>query len=324
VYGLVPTDQFEGADATYQWNLGSTTLNFKFWGGESIADYRSAIHKGATALAPSTFELKKQKGFNISAEMDNGLTLRAGYSKAKFNLSSSSITGRYTAGRCLGAVATLGVDVCQLFTANGVTITPAMRAATGGMAAQTIAATDVLAANGKNISFVDYGFTYDQDNWVISGEYTKRRSSGFIADTTAWYGLVGYRVSKFTPYVGLSKISVNSANISPGSVTAGAVTVTDVNTGTFNGVSRAVTANINGSIQGFMDVQKLKQRTITLGTRWDVSSSLAVKFQWDQVHKPADSWGMFFTPDPSTAQAQSFLNNRRKVNVLSASLDVVF
>ncbi|KGM41227.1 hypothetical protein JY96_17355 [Aquabacterium sp. NJ1] len=324
VYGLVPTDQFEGADATYQYNLGSTTFNFNLWGGESIADYRSAINKGATALPPSTFELKKQHGINISAEMDNGLTLRAGYSKAKFNLSSTSISSLYSAATCLGAAAQFGVNTCPLYSSYGLTNTAGMQTAAAGMAAQTIASTDVLATNGKNISFVDFGFTYDQDAWVVSGEYTKRRSSGFIADTTAWYGLVGYRVAKFTPYVGLSKISVNSANIAPGSVTPGSVAVVDVNTGTFNAVSQGIAANINSSVQSLMDVQKLSQRTITLGTRWDISSSLALKFQWDQIHKPADSWGMFFTKDPSTTQAQSFLTSRRKVNVLSASMDFVF
>ncbi|MBI2733516.1 MAG: hypothetical protein HYX44_09530 [Aquabacterium sp.] len=80
----------------------------------------------------------------------------------------------------------------------------------------------------------------------------------------------------------------------------------------------------NSGIKGLLDVQKLAQRTITLGTRWDVMPNVALKAQWDQIHKPADSWGLFFTKDPSTAEAQSFLQNRRKVNVLSVSMDFVF
>lgn len=306
VYGQVPTDQFEGADVTFQHNLGSITFNATLWGGESKADYRSAIKKGATAIEPSTFELKKQKGINLTAEMDNGLTLRAGYSKAKINISSSSIDTLMATGAALSVYSASVGPVNTAFQSIG---------------NQTINSVSAIGLNDKNISFLAFGASYDQDEWVISGEYTKRRSSGFIADTTGWYGLVGYRVAKFTPYVGLSRLTVNSANVSPATIVAPTLAAP------FNGANpqlAGTAATLNSSIQGYMDVEKLAQRTITVGTRWDVSSGMALKFQWDQIHKPADSYGLFFTKDPSTPEAQSFLNNRRKVNVLSVSMDFVF
>lgn len=317
VYGQVPTDQFEGADVTYQFALGSTTFNATLWGGESKAEYRSALRSGARTIDPSTFELKKQKGINLTAEMDNGLTLRAGYSKAKFNLDSSSITTLNQTGYCLTLI-TAGSDPCNgvapLIPGGAASISAPLAGLLRNLGAQVPGAVAPLAQNGKNISFIAYGFNYDQDNWIISGEYTKRRSSGFISDTTGWYGLAGYRVQKFTPYLGFSRLTVNSANISQVRVTPLAS----------NAVTDNVAGQINTNVTNFLNVEKLAQRTITLGTRWDFSSSMAMKFQWDQVHKPADSWGLFFTKDPNTAEAQSFLNNRRKVNVLSVSMDFVF
>lgn len=310
VYGQVPTDQFEGADATYQFNLASTTFNATVFLGDSKADYTSAFRKGATVLGPSTFQLKKLKGLNLTAEMDNGLTLRAGYSKSKITVSSDSVNNLLASGASLSAV-TASTPVVgpgyQAFNALGATITAATNAA--------------LLTQDKDISFLGFGATYDQGDWIISGEYTKRRSNSFIADTTGWYTNVGYRVAKFTPYVGFSKLTVNSANVTATTVVAPVLSGPGA---AYNATLAGYAAAANSGIKGVLDVQKLAQRTITVGSRWDVMANMALKVQWDQVHKPADSWGLFFTKDPSTAQAQSFLNNRRKVNVLSVSMDVVF
>jgi len=298
VYGQVPTDQFEGGDVTYQYALGSTTFNATFYAGDSKADYASAFRSSGRELGPSNFQLKKLKGLNLTAEMDNGLTLRAGYSKSKISLTSDSVNGLLA----LGAQATgLGIlNSSPALVDVGTKITNATNA--------------TLVTQDKDISFVGFGASYDQDNWIISGEYTKRRSNSFIADTTGWYTNVGYRVGKFTPYIGFSRLTVNSANVTATTVVplAQVAPLTTFANGA------------NSGIQSVLNVQKLAQRTITLGSRWDVMPNVALKAQWDQIHKPADSWGLFFTRDPSAAQEQSFLQNRRTVNVLSVSMDFVF
>ncbi|HEX5356829.1 MAG TPA: hypothetical protein VFW93_11465 [Aquabacterium sp.] len=314
VYGQVPVDQLEGGDVTFQHVLGSTTINATFFAGDANADYTSAFRKGALSIAPSSFQLKKTKGINITAEMDNGLTLRGGYSRSKININSDSIDRLQLSATCLRAISA-GSDPCAAvapFPAGS--ISGGLAAVLNDMGSQIATAANGLAVQNGNVSFTGFGFSYDQDNWIVSGEYTKRRSDNFVADTTGWYGLVGYRVAKFTPYVGLSRLTVNSANVSFTPVTPLAV----------NGVTTSVQTSANSGLQGYLDVQKLAQRTITVGTRWDVMPNVALKAQWDQVHKPADSYGLFFTKDPSTAEAQSFLNSRRKVNVLTVSMDFVF
>lgn len=316
VYGQVPVDQLEGGDVTYQHVLGSTTINATFFAGDANAEYTSAFRKGALAIGPSSFSLKKTKGINLTAEMDNGLTLRAGYSRSKLSITSDSVDRLLLSGGCLSAI-TAGSDPCSAVAAYlpQAGISGGLAAVLRDMGAQVTAATNgALAVKDGNVSFTGFGFTFDQDNWIVSGEYTKRRSDNFVPDTTGWYGLVGYRVAKFTPYAGLSRLTVNSANVSFTPVTPLAV----------NALTTGVAASANSGLQGYLDVEKTAQRTITVGSRWDVMSNLALKVQWDQVHKPADSWGLFFTKDPSTAQAQSFLNSRRKVNILTVSMDFVF
>lgn len=310
VYGQVPTDQFEGADATYQYALGSTTFNATFYAGDSSADYTSAFRSNGRELGPSNFRLKKLKGLNLTAEMDNGLTLRAGYSKSKISVTSDSTNTLLALGAGLSAV-----------NASTPTIGAAYPAFNSVGAQITSSTTAALVTNDKDISFIGFGASYDQDNWIISGEYTKRRSNSFIADTTGWYTNVGYRVGKFTPYLGFSKLSVNSANTTLTPVVAPVLTGPAA---AFNTTLATYAGQGNAGIQSVLNVEKLAQRTITLGSRWDVMPNVALKAQWDQIHKPADSWGLFFTKDPSAAREQSFLQNRRTVNVLSVSMDFVF
>ena len=66
--------------------------------------------------------------------------------------------------------------------------------------------------------------------------------------------------------------------------------------------------------------------------RWDVSSGIALKTQFDHVNVPSGSNGLFLMADPVTAALptvaggtnNAFLNKRKDINVLSVSLDFVF
>lgn len=81
VYGQVPVSNFNGADATYRTNVGSTTLSAQVFYGKTTA-WVGGIH--AT--------LKDEVGVNVSAEFDYGITLRAGTAKGKISFQNSPIT----------------------------------------------------------------------------------------------------------------------------------------------------------------------------------------------------------------------------------------
>lgn len=294
VYAQVPVSQFEGADATYQFNVSSATINATVYAGDSKADYASARKKQGQPLAPSEFSLSGMHGLNLTAELDNGLTLRVGKTKGKVTVRSPSMDelAAGTAGTPLAAAVNQSVIL-----------------------------------QDKEISFTGFGVNFDQDNWVISAEYTKRRSEKFISSTTGWYGNVGYRVGKFTPYVGLSRLTVDHVGSNPLTlVPASTLAALQAGLPTTLAQYRAAVGNntVAGGIQALIDTQKLSQRTTTLGSRWDVMPNVALKFQWDHVTKPAGSYGLFFTNDPYDTKATSFRDSTRRVNILSLAVDVVF
>ncbi len=287
VYGQVPVSHFDGADISYQANLGSTTLTSTLWTGDSSADYASSLVK-----TPTHVEIKRQVGVNLLAELSNGVSVRFGRSQGKLSLSSD--TGDQLAkGAALLAAGAAGA----------------------GDAASAAAFSQVDATinpKGVDATFTGIGLGYDQDQWVASLEYTKRTTKSFVTDTTGWYGVLGYRINNLTPYVGLSKVKTDRRTANPVSLaTAGAYAA-------FGAV------DVYKGLQAGLNSEKHDQRTATLGVRWDAARNIAVKGQIDHISKAADSVGMFLIADPANAGSQSFVNNKRSVNVLSVSLDFVF
>jgi len=276
VYGQVPVSQFDGADVSYQMNLGSTSLTATLWAGNSESQYASKKYSASgtnyglgNTTDPSTVELKRQVGINLLAEMDNGLTLRFGHNQGKIGIQSAAgDTTTYLAKASLPA----------------------------SYAAATAA---LLSVDNDAASFTGLGFSYDHDNWVANGEYTKRRTDSYVSDTTGYYVLLGYHLNKFTPYLGVSKVKTDHRESNP--LTA-------------LGASNL----LYQSVESILNTQKLDQRTSTLGLRWDATSSVAIKGQWDRIVKPANSAGMFFAP------SSTFVAEKRTVNVMSVSLDFVF
>lgn len=85
VYGQVPVSQFDGADISYQTNLGDATITSSLWSGDSSTQYTSALTK-----APSLLEIKKTVGVTAQAEFSNGITVRFGHTEGKLNVKNES------------------------------------------------------------------------------------------------------------------------------------------------------------------------------------------------------------------------------------------
>ena len=294
VYGQVPVSQFEGADASYQWNLGETTLTATLWGGDSKSDFTGVVNQSPLPNGPVNVDIKHQVGLNLLADAGNGWSFRVGHSQGKLSLASDSGTALASGASNLAAqLAALGAPAAPIVSGlNGVNA--------------------LVNPNGVNASFTGVGVAYDQDNWVASAEYTKRKTDSYVSDTTGWYGLLGYRVGKFTPYAGLSKVTTNRRSDDPVVYNSQVDQLTGGNLGA-----------IKGGVDAVLNVQKLDQKTSTLGVRWDVISNVAIKAQWDRISKPADANGMFLDPAPMTSSSD-FLANQKSINVLTLSVDFVF
>lgn len=184
VYGQVPFNNFVGADATYQMNLGSTALTTSVLVGNADTDFALS-----SLTTPAKIKLKHMRGINVQAELDGGITLRFGHTRGKLTIDSGTATLLANGGAsCAAGYASLN---------------PALAAACAQV-------TSVMTVEDENAAFTGVGISVDRDNWVGSLEYTKRKTDSFIADTTGWYASLGYRIGKLTPYVTASKIKVDS------------------------------------------------------------------------------------------------------------------
>ncbi len=306
VYGQVPVSSFDGADASYQMDLGGTNITTTLWGGNSRAEFSSSLTSGGSAVDPSVIHIKNTIGLNLQAEMENGLTLRFGHAGGALSVDSS------VANQLITGAAGL---------ASQLSATPFA----AGTAADAATVRNTLTTEGARASFTGIGMAYDQNNIVLATEFTKRKvKKGYIPSTTGWYALGGYRFGNFLPYVIVSKIKVDDPNSTmPALAGLRAVAAS----GLVPSQARTGATNVIGGTQAVLNSQKLEQKTLSVGVRWDVTRSLALKTQFDRVTKPAGSNGLFLVPDLGADIAKgnsSFLNTKKNINVISVAVDFVF
>ena len=176
VYGQVPISHFDGADVIYQTTVGSATLSAQLFGGKSSAVFEH-----------TDLHFKNQVGVNLTAELDNGLTLRLGHVQGKLTVDSASLAQL------------VGVLRSTPFASVG----------------------NEIDATNKKASFSGIGASYDQNNIIANFEYTKRKTDSYVADTTGWYVTAGYRFGKVAPYITVSQVKQDSSNVTntiPGGV----------------------------------------------------------------------------------------------------------
>ena len=273
VYGQVPVSYVDGGDVSYQANVGPANVTATVWGGNSKAEYSSALHSalpGLSSVPPVDVALDRMMGLNLQAEFDGGYSLRVGHMTSKLTTTSA-------------------------IASTSVALAPALAS--------------TLVTDNTRATFSGIGFSVDRDNVVINGEYTKRRiAKGYVADTTGWYLLGGYRFGSVLPYVSFSRLKVDDPNAD-----VSGFTPTNLAEGTGLAVAK-----------GVLKTQTLAQHTTSVGVRWDVMPSVALKAQVDRIVKPANGNGLFLVPDSSTSAAQNFYANKKNINVFSVAADFVF
>jgi hypothetical protein len=171
--------------------------------------------------------------------------------------------------------------------------------------AQGDALVERYAVDHKRALAVSIGATYDPGNWFVMGEMGRLKTHSFLADTTGLYASAGYRLGDFTPYLAYARVKANSPTTEPGLNLAGMAPA-----------AAATGAALNAYLNWLLTTIPI-QRTVSVGTRWDCMTDVALKVQFDRV-KPLDgSRGTFITVQPG-------FRSGRAVNVASAVLDFVF
>lgn len=110
-------------------------------------------------------------------------------------------------------------------------------------------------------NFDSIGMVYDEGPLQVHGMLSRiGYDSAVYEDTRAGYLVVGYRIGRFTPYVGLSRAKSKAAKL-----------------------TTPLPPFLNQQIRQIMAQTHSDQHTITLGTRWDFQQNLALKAQLDFV-----------------------------------------
>ncbi len=264
VYAQVPMYTIDGIDALYQLNFGNTSLTVQPMFGTTRFEL-PAPFPGADGIEGKS---KNLVGINLVAET-GPWTLRAGYNRTSLTVYNSMTR--------------------QLF--DGLR-----------MAAPTLPEAGVLAdkleVDDSRGEFMGVGAIYNQGKVLLQGEYTKRRTRSFMADTTGWYVTGGYRLGKVMPYATYARVKVDSP-LSDSTLPA---------TGPLAMLSQGVNMLLSTGNNG--------QQTTSLGARYDFYKNTALKVQFDHILlRGAGSTGFL------TGVAPGF---DKPVNVLSAVVDFVF
>ncbi|QTP60517.1 porin [Billgrantia antri] len=156
---------------------------------------------------------------------------------------------------------------------------------------------DRYNVDDKSFEVISLGARYDPGNWFVMGEWAQTSSRTFLADNRGWYISGGYRLGAFTPYLTYANQRIHSQTSTPGLSQPG---------------SEALDAMLNSLLQG-----QPQQKSISLGLRWDFSSSMAIKAQFDHMNHEGGSRGYLVNSQPGFDPGGS-------VNLFSLALDFVF
>jgi hypothetical protein len=125
---------------------------------------------------------------------------------------------------------------------------------------------------------------------VLQSEFAKRKTDGYMNDTSSWYVMGGYRIGKLLPYYVHSDLSRDGsvANSVPAACPAGSAPAC---TPTLQALSAGMNMLNSSPSQG-------QQSSDTIGVRWDFHRSAALKVQIDRI-KPKHGPGLFLQPAAS-------------------------
>ena len=187
-------------------------------GGASLT---AQLFGGKSSATYTRTELKYDNmvGINTSAELDGGVTLRFGHVQGKLTVGSSALAGLVAVLRTT-PFASVGNE---------------------------------MDATKKKATFTGFGAAYDSGNLILNAEYTMRRTESYVSDTDGWYGTVGYRVQKFTPYLTISQVKFKDGNVN-NTIPAGVPSL----------------AALKGGVDGLLTSQKLNEKSnSTSGLIWE-------------------------------------------------------
>jgi predicted porin len=168
-----------------------------------------------------------------------------------------------------------------------------------------VAIADRYNADNKRYEVMAVGARYDPEEWFVMGELAHSNSQSFIGDARGWYLSGGYRFGAVTPYLTLARVRVVSNTSDPGLSLVG-----------LPPSAAAQAAALNGALNGLL-ASSPRQKSATLGARWDFALNMALKVQYERLELDDGSPGVLVNTQPD-------FETGGRVDLFSVSLDFVF
>jgi len=247
------------------------------------ADIRYRFVTGGTALTVQAF--RGQNDFQVAqAERlrASGLTgLFASAAHADF-----TVRGGYQQGHLRGAVFTEFFDRFRQFGAPGAQIANRYDPA------------------GNTFRLWTIGAKYDGGVVFVRGEWVRSQRRSYMGESTAWHVSGGYRVGRFTPYLGFARRDHRDRAAEPG------LPVSDLAP-----EARAFALRLNAELDELR--RSRSSETVSVGVRWDFRPDFSFKVQVDRIRLADGSRG-------DLANLQPAFRPGGRVDLLSAALEFVF
>lgn len=279
-YGWMPLYSVDGVDVAKSWQNGPVRWEVKgLFGGTN----RMTV-PAMGGLADAEFRGRDGYAATLSRE-EGGLTLKLSLAQAHGQLK-------------------MDPQVEQIFTGlrQLSTMLPVPQ-----IAQEAAALNAALPLDGFTSRYAGAGVQWESGRWLLQAEIA--RVGGNLKPNTGVFGYagVGYRIGSVT-LTGM----LGRARPAHGSVAdpQWAATLTPL-----LGPALAEGAQTVGSAAAAAaNVFRMEQRSVSAGMRWDMTSQLALKLQWDRVHVEANGSGLWGNGSSSPARA----------DVYSASLNFIF
>lgn len=170
---------------------------------------------------------------------------------------------------------------------------------------QGAAIADQYDIDNKRVSVVGLGASYDPGEWFAMGELGRGTTNSFLGAKSAWYLSAGYRFGKISPYLVVGQVWADSNVSDPGLSVTG-----------LPPQLAGLASGLNGGLNALLGAIG-EQRSIAVGSRWDLVKNGAIKLQYDRITLGAGSLGNLVLEQPGFRRGGT-------VNVVSAVFDFVF
>jgi len=168
-----------------------------------------------------------------------------------------------------------------------------------------VAIADRFDVADSTVPFFGVGAAYDPGRWFVRAEWGRFNSRTVLGKREAWYASAGYRVGRWTPYVMHADSRAVDPQKDPG-----------LDPANYPPQLTPTVLGLNAALQQTLALTPV-QSTSSIGLRWDLRDSAAIKLQYDHTRLGEGSVGGLINPQPGFEPGGDF-------GLVSITFDFVF